>query len=95
MVLPDGQTNRSRWPPDPTWALVHSDYARVAGAAPLDDTAQAVVRGARYSGKGRLLRRMLLGVVHSLEVEDASPTAASLWTLLAADLLWQSAPDLV
>jgi hypothetical protein len=39
------------------------------------------VRGARYTGKSRLLRRMLLGVVNSLEVEDATPTAASLWVL--------------
>jgi hypothetical protein len=81
LVVPDGQANRSRWPLDPTWTLLQSDYGWVAGALPLDEAAQAVVRGARYTEKSRLLRRMLLGVVDSLEVEDASPTAASLAAL--------------
>jgi hypothetical protein len=81
LVLPDGQANRSRWPLDSTWALLQEDYARLATAEPLDEVAKAVVRGARYAGKSRLLRRMLLGVVDSLEVEDASPTAASLRAL--------------
>jgi hypothetical protein len=40
-----------------------------------------LVRGSRYSGKNWLLRRMALGVVKSLEVEDASPTSAALMTL--------------
>jgi hypothetical protein len=40
-----------------------------------------IVRGARYTGKSRLLRSMLLGVVDSLEVEDASPASASLAAL--------------
>jgi hypothetical protein len=36
------------------------------------------VRGMRFEGKSRLLRRMLLGVIASLELEDASPTSAAL-----------------
>ncbi len=36
------------------------------------------MRGARYTGKSRVLRRMLLGVVDSLEVEDAAPASAGL-----------------
>jgi hypothetical protein len=59
-----------------------NDYGWVAGAPPLDEAAQAAVRGARYTGKSRLLRRMLLGVGNSsLEVEDASSTTASLSVL--------------
>jgi len=81
LVLPAGQSNRSRWPLDPTWTLLSSDYAQVANIAPLDSTAQAIVRGARYMGRSRLLRRMLLGVVDSLEVEDAAPASASLRAL--------------
>ena len=81
LVLPDGQANRSRWLMEPTWKHLHDEYEQIAGAAPLDADAQEIVRGARYTGKSRLLRRMLLGVVDSLEIEDASPTAASLWTL--------------
>jgi hypothetical protein len=81
LVVPDGQANRSRWPTYPTWTLLQEDYGQVAGVPPLDEAAMGVVRGARYTGKSRLLRRMLLGVVGSLEVEDASPTAASLAAL--------------
>src|SRR5690348_633691 len=84
LVVPDAQqTNRSRWPLDPTWRVLHEEYARVAEVVPLDDDGRAVVRGARYSGKSRLLRRMLLGVVNSLEVEDAAPASAALAALSA------------
>lgn len=37
-----------------------------------------LVRGSRYSGRRRILRRMELGLVKSLEVEDASPVSAAL-----------------
>jgi hypothetical protein len=81
LALDDGQTNRSRWPLDPTWAMLRDEYARVAGLDPLDDDSRDVVRGARYDGKSRLLRRMLLGVVNSLEVEDAAPASSALSAL--------------
>lgn len=57
---------------------LHEQYGPLANAEPLDAKSQMIVRGARYTGKSRLLRRMLLEVVDSLEVEDASPTSASL-----------------
>lgn len=81
LAVDDGQANRSRWPLDPTWALLRSDYARLADALPLGEDAREVVRGARYDGKRRILRRLLLGVTASLEVEDASPTSAALAAL--------------
>jgi hypothetical protein len=81
LVIPDEQANRSRWPMDPAWTLLHEHYGPVANAEPLDEESQVIVRGARYTGKSRLLRRMLLGVMDSLEVEDASPASASLATL--------------
>ncbi len=40
-----------------------------------------LVRGARYRGRSRVLRRLALGVISSLEVEDASPTGAALSAL--------------
>jgi hypothetical protein len=40
-----------------------------------------LVRGARYRGRMRLLRRMEAGVIRSLEVEDASPTSTALMPL--------------
>jgi hypothetical protein len=81
LVIPDEQANRSRWPMDPAWMLLHEQYGPLANAEPLDEKSQVIVRGARYTGKSRLLRRMLLGVVDSLEVEDASPASASLAAL--------------
>jgi hypothetical protein len=82
LVIPDEQANRSRWPMDPAWLLLHEQYGPLANAEPLDEQSQIIVRGARYTGKSRLLRRMLLGVVDSLEVEDASPASASLASLM-------------
>ena len=81
LVIPDDQANRSRWPMDPAGTLLHQQYGPPANAESLDTKSQAIVRGARYTGRGRLLRRMLLGVVDSLEVEDASPASASLAAL--------------
>jgi hypothetical protein len=84
LVAPDpSQRNRARWPTLPTWAALQDQYAAVASAPPLDENGRQVVRGARYAGKRRLLRRMPLGVVNSLEVEDAAPVSASLSALSA------------
>jgi hypothetical protein len=78
LVIDDGTTNRARWPVHATWARLREGFEQVASATPLTDDAQTVVRGARYSDKSRILRRMLLGVVNSLEVEVAAPAAAAL-----------------
>jgi hypothetical protein len=56
-------------------------FAAVAQAQPFDEDQRCLVRGSCYSGKNRLQRRMALGVVKSLEVEDASPTSAALMAL--------------
>ena len=48
---------------------------------PLDDDKRTLVRGSRYNGKARILRRMQLGVITSLELEDASPVSAALLAL--------------
>lgn len=45
---------------------------------PLDEDGRRFVRGSRYSGKARILRRLELGVIASLELEDASPVSAAL-----------------
>jgi hypothetical protein len=81
LVEDNGAANRSRWPMHPTWAQLRQHFARVAAITPLDEDKARLVRGARYSGKGRVLRRLALGVVKSLEVEDASPTSVALLTL--------------
>ena len=36
------------------------------------------MRGSRYNGKARILRRMQVGILSSLELEDASPVSAAL-----------------
>jgi hypothetical protein len=81
LVEDNGSANRSRWPTHRTWLALREHFATVAQAQPLDDDQRRLVRGSRYSGKNRLLRRMALGVVKSLEIEDASPTSAALMTL--------------
>jgi hypothetical protein len=69
---------RSRWPTDPTWKALRRAFGRLAGAPPLDDAGRELVRAHRYEGRQRLLRRMALGVVKALEVQDASVASASL-----------------
>jgi hypothetical protein len=81
LVVDTGATNRSRWPLHPTWAQLREQFAHVAALHALDDDQRRLVRGARYRGKSRILRRLALGVVKSLEVEDASPVSAALLTL--------------
>jgi hypothetical protein len=81
LVEDNGSANRSRWPTHPIWLALQDQFATVAQAQPLDDDQRRLVRGSRYSGKNRILRRLALGVVKSLEVEDASPTSAALLTL--------------
>ena len=73
--------NRSRWPMHPTWEQLREEFGTLAGVPPLDDERRTLVRGVRYRGRMRLLRRMEAGVIRSLEVEDASPTSAALLTL--------------
>ena len=62
LVEDDGTANRSRWPAHPTWTALREGYQGLASAEPLGDVAQELVRGARYTGKSRILRRMLLGI---------------------------------
>jgi hypothetical protein len=81
LVENNGSANRSRWPTHPTWSQLREQFAAAAQGEPLDDDQRRLVRGSRYSGKDRILRRLALGVVKSLEVEDASPTFAALMTL--------------
>jgi hypothetical protein len=84
LVEDNGSANRSRWPMHPTWAQLREQFATVAQTARttlLAEDQRLLVRGAKYSGKNRILRRLSLGVVKSLEVEDASPTSAALLTL--------------
>jgi len=81
LVEDNGSANRSRWSTHPTWLALRAQFAVITQAQPLDDDQRRLVRGSRYSGKNRLLRRMALGVVKSMQVEDASPTSAALMTL--------------
>lgn len=81
LVQDNGSANRSRWPLHPTWQRLRDDFKTIAQADSLPEDKYQLVRGARYSGKSRLLRRMAVGVVGSIEVEDASPTAAALAAL--------------
>jgi hypothetical protein len=83
-VEDNGTANRSRWPVHPTWATLRDAFGDLtkAQALPLDGDQRALVRGARYSGKMRILVRLQEGILGSLEVEDASPVNAALQALL-------------
>ena len=66
---------------DPTWQALREAFPIVQlgqHAEPLDDDGRRFVRGSRYSGKARILRRLELGVISSLELEDASPVSSAL-----------------
>ena len=74
------------------WATRSDAFSRLTQkqALPLGDDVRALVRGARYSGKMRILRRLQTGVLGSLEVEDASAVNTSLealqrWVALIAE----------
>jgi hypothetical protein len=81
LVQDSEDANRSRWPMHPTWQQLREAFGNLAVVPPLDDEKRTLVRGARYRGRMRLLRRMEAGVICSLEVEDASPTSTALMTL--------------
>jgi hypothetical protein len=81
LVEESEDANRSRWPMHPTWQQLREAFGQLAGVPPLDDEKRTLVRGARYRGRMRLLRRIEAGVIRSLEVEDASLTSAALMTL--------------
>jgi hypothetical protein len=81
LVKKSDDANRSRWPLHPSWQQLREAFGRLAGVPPLNDEKRALVRGARYRGRMRVLRRMEAGVIRSLEVEDASPTSTALMTL--------------
>jgi hypothetical protein len=81
LVEESEDANRSRWPLHPTWKQLREAFGILTSIPPLDDEKRRLVRGARYRGRMRVLRRMEAGVILSLEVEDASPTSTALMTL--------------
>ena len=78
LTTPGSGTIPSRWTTDPTWEALRRDFGQLASAPPLDDNARELVRAHRYEGRQRLLRRMALGVIKALEIQDASVASASL-----------------
>src|SRR5262245_19858730 len=61
--------NCSCWPMHPTWQQLREAFGQLTGVPPLDDEKRTFVRGARYRGRMRILRRLKAGVIRSLEVE--------------------------
>jgi len=91
LVTPSDIQVRARWPLDPTWALLRREFGRLADAPPLSAEALAVVRGAQYRGRARLLRKMANGLLTSLEVEDTSVASASLTAIQLHVARWEEA----
>ncbi len=84
LAVDDGTARRSRWPTDATWQVIQETFALLAAVPPLDEDGRLVVRGTRYTGRNRVLRRLELGLAKSLEVEDSSAFSAALATLQAS-----------
>jgi len=91
LVTPSATRVRARWPLDPTWTLLRREFGRLAAAPPLPLNALTVVRGARYRGRARLLRKMANGLLNSLEVEDTSVASASLTAIQLQEAKWEEA----
>jgi|GEM_PF-484750 len=91
LVTPSATQVRARWPLDPTWALLRKEFGRLSSVPPLPPDALAVVRGARYRGRARLLRKMANGLLNSLEVEDTSVASASLTAIQLQVAKWEDA----
>src|SRR6478609_784513 len=89
--MPSATLVRARWQLDATWTLLRNEFARLSAAPPLPSDALAVVRGARYRGRARLLRKMANGLLNSLEVEDTSVASASLTAIQLQVAKWEEA----
>jgi hypothetical protein len=77
LTIPTGDPNRGRWPEHPTWTALRAGFAPIAlRGAELPDASLNLVRAARYSGYRRLLDRMAVGVLTTLEAMDTDPGAA-------------------
>ena len=90
-MTPSATQVRARWPLDPTWALLRREFGHLTATPPLSPDALAVVRGARYRGRARLLRKMANGLLNSLEVEDTSVASASLTAIQLQVAKWEEA----
>jgi hypothetical protein len=91
LVTPTETQVRARWPLDPTWALLRREFGLLSDAPPLSADSLAVVRGAQYRGRARLLRKMANGLLNSLEVEDTSVASASLTAIQLHASKWEEA----
>ncbi|HET8907950.1 MAG TPA: hypothetical protein VFN11_13395, partial [Ktedonobacterales bacterium] len=77
LTIPTNDPNRGRWPEHPTWVALREGFAPIAlRGADLPDASLNLVRAARYSGYRRLLDRMAVGVLTTLEAMDTDPGAA-------------------
>lgn len=66
LVENTGDANRSRWPMHSTWTQLREAFGSLAQVLPIDEDAHLLVRGARFRGRARILRRMEAGVIRSL-----------------------------
>lgn len=78
LVVPTSDPNRGRWPEHPSWAALRTSFAPFAmRGQPTPVEKLELVRAKRYTGYQRLLDRMAVGVVTTLEAMDTDPGAAS------------------
>ncbi len=77
LAIPTEDPNRGRWPEHPTWAALREGFAPLAlREAELPEQRLELVRATRYTGYRRLLDRMAVGVLTTMEAMDTDPGAA-------------------
>jgi hypothetical protein len=76
LVIPDGDTNRARWPIHPTWQALQKGFAPAFALPPLTEHKTKLVRQHKHTGYSRALKRMALGVMASAELLlDSDPAS--------------------
>jgi hypothetical protein len=75
LVEPNGDTNRARWPVHPTWALLRESMAAATSRTPLPEHKLQLVRAERHTGYKRLLDRMAVGVLTTVDLYESDPGA--------------------
>jgi hypothetical protein len=75
-VKPVEDTNHARWPVRATWILLQASFTPVLQEAPLPEDQAQLVRAQRHSGYARVIHRLAVGIMTTLEVMDTDPAWA-------------------
>jgi hypothetical protein len=75
-VKPVEDTNHARWPVRATWIMLQESFAPVMAEEPMAEEQAQLVRAQRHSGYARVIHRLAVGIVTTLNVMDTDPAWA-------------------